>query len=204
MDASKLTPSGRYTLLINLVGPGNFLEVAKILPLLAGGGKDSPAFHIVAPSLPNFGFSEGTKRRGFGLPQYAETCHKLMHKLGYKEYVTQGQPELQVEWNTKMLTGSRWRLGQHDYADDGPLISRVLQGVAHQYDRSQCSEMDIAAFSSPPTCTHPALQTRPGRPRKDSMVFPRRQWLQIYTIYKTSDIGLRTGRQSRRPTGLDI
>jgi pimeloyl-ACP methyl ester carboxylesterase len=44
----------------------------------------------VAPSLPNFGFSEGTKRKGFGLAKYAEVCHKLMQKLGYEKYVTQG------------------------------------------------------------------------------------------------------------------
>lgn len=36
--------------------PGSFLEVTKLLPLLKGGdGK--PAFHVVAPSLPNYGFS---------------------------------------------------------------------------------------------------------------------------------------------------
>lgn len=49
----------------------------------------SPAFHIVAPSLPNFGFSEGVTKRGFALSQYAETCHKLMLQLGYPEYITQ-------------------------------------------------------------------------------------------------------------------
>jgi pimeloyl-ACP methyl ester carboxylesterase len=38
--------------------PGSFLEVTKMLPLLKGGdGK--PAFHVVAPSLPNYGFSGG-------------------------------------------------------------------------------------------------------------------------------------------------
>ena len=52
------------------------------------GGKDAPAFHVVALSLPNFGFSSGTKKKGFGLPQYAETCHKLMLKLGYDKYGT--------------------------------------------------------------------------------------------------------------------
>ena len=74
------------------LGPGNFLEVSKLLLLLAEprSGKHLPAFHIVAPSLPNFGFSEGTKKRGFGLAQYAETLHKLMQKLGYEKYVTQG------------------------------------------------------------------------------------------------------------------
>ncbi|TKA81445.1 hypothetical protein B0A49_00288 [Cryomyces minteri] len=69
--------------------PGSFIEVTKMLPMLKGGG-NSPAFHVVAPSLPNFGFSEGPNKRGFGLAQYAETCHELMLKLGYEKYVTQG------------------------------------------------------------------------------------------------------------------
>lgn len=51
--------------------------------------ENSPSFHIVAPSLPNFGFSQGVTKSGFALPQYAETCHKLMLQLGYPEYVTQ-------------------------------------------------------------------------------------------------------------------
>lgn len=49
-------------------------------------GADRPAFHIVAPSLPNFGFSSGVTRRGFGLAQYAEALHMLMIKLGYNKY----------------------------------------------------------------------------------------------------------------------
>ncbi|KAH8776864.1 Alpha/Beta hydrolase protein [Hyaloscypha finlandica] len=68
--------------------PGSFIEALPILDLLAKPG--GPAFHIVAPSLPNYGFSEGPKKRGFALAQYAETCHKLMLSLGYNEYVTQG------------------------------------------------------------------------------------------------------------------
>ncbi|KAL8914703.1 MAG: hypothetical protein Q9171_000716 [Xanthocarpia ochracea] len=70
--------------------PGSFLEVTKILPLLSNVNDGEPAFHIVAPSLPNFGFSQGVKKRGFSWPQYAEACHNLMLKLGYTEYVTQG------------------------------------------------------------------------------------------------------------------
>ncbi|KAI4143507.1 MAG: hypothetical protein L6R39_004548, partial [Caloplaca ligustica] len=68
--------------------PGSFLEVQKILPLLTSS--TTPSFHVVAPSHPNFGFSAGVTKRGFALPQYAETCHKLMLKLGYTRYVTQG------------------------------------------------------------------------------------------------------------------
>lgn len=68
--------------------PGSFLEVEKLLPLLSA--PSGPAFHIVAPSLPNFGFSASVTTRGFAIAQYAETCHKLMLSLGYSEYVTQG------------------------------------------------------------------------------------------------------------------
>ncbi|KAI9694803.1 MAG: hypothetical protein M1822_000419 [Bathelium mastoideum] len=69
--------------------PGSFIEISKLLPLLAGGN-GAPAFHVVAPSLPNFGFSSGINRKGFSLDKYAETLHKLMIKLGYDKYVTQG------------------------------------------------------------------------------------------------------------------
>ncbi|KAI0122297.1 epoxide hydrolase 1 [Daldinia grandis] len=71
--------------------PGSFIEVSKILPLLtAGAREDEPAFHVVAPSLPNFGFSQATSKPGFGIAQHAEVCHKLMLRLGYDKYVTQG------------------------------------------------------------------------------------------------------------------
>ncbi|KAJ5721846.1 uncharacterized protein N7483_009780 [Penicillium malachiteum] len=69
--------------------PGSFIEVKKLLPMLQSAD-DKPAFHVVAPSLPNFGFSSGVTERGFGWAQYAETFHKLMIKLGYSQYVTQG------------------------------------------------------------------------------------------------------------------
>ena len=58
----------------------------KILPLLTDGDSDGPSFHVVAPSLPNFGFSQGSSQPGFGIPQYAEVLHKLMLQLGYDQY----------------------------------------------------------------------------------------------------------------------
>lgn len=71
--------------------PGTFHEGLKIFPkLLEGDGVKDPAFDVVIISLPNYGFSEGSKQRGFALEHYAEVCNKLMLKLGYGEYVTQG------------------------------------------------------------------------------------------------------------------
>ncbi|KAA1473727.1 alpha/beta-hydrolase [Dentipellis sp. KUC8613] len=70
--------------------PGNFIEATKILPLLVNAPDNKPSFHVVAIGLPNFGFSEGTRKRGFAGHQYAEVGHKLMLALGYEEYVVQG------------------------------------------------------------------------------------------------------------------
>lgn len=41
---------------------------------------------MVAPSLPNFGFSQGASKSGFGVAQYAEAMHKVMINLGYDKY----------------------------------------------------------------------------------------------------------------------
>lgn len=73
--------------LILAAGPGSFVEVNKILPLLTDPDQE-PSFHVVAPSLPNFGFSDGVSKRGFSVPQYAETLHKVMLQLGYEKYGT--------------------------------------------------------------------------------------------------------------------
>ncbi|KAG1742386.1 Alpha/Beta hydrolase protein [Suillus paluster] len=70
--------------------PGSFLEVGKILPLLTASSPEHPSFHVVALSLPGFGFSEAPHTQGFALNQYSEVSHKLMLALGYNEYVTQG------------------------------------------------------------------------------------------------------------------
>ncbi|KAH9056308.1 Alpha/Beta hydrolase protein [Lactarius vividus] len=70
--------------------PGSFLEVTKILPLLTAVSADHPSFHVVAPSLPGFAWSEGVLEKGFHAEHYAELFNKLMTSLGYSEYVTQG------------------------------------------------------------------------------------------------------------------
>lgn len=68
-----------------ITGPGSFLEVLKILPLLTEN-EEGQSFHVVAPSLPNFGFSQGIDKPGFGLHKYAEAIHKVMLNLGYDKY----------------------------------------------------------------------------------------------------------------------
>ncbi|KAJ7106276.1 Alpha/Beta hydrolase protein [Mycena epipterygia] len=70
--------------------PGSFIEARKIAPFLTEVHPDHPSFHVVALSLPGYGFSEAPSKKGFRTAQYAEIGNKLMIALGYNEYVTQG------------------------------------------------------------------------------------------------------------------
>ncbi|POS79931.1 hypothetical protein DHEL01_v201674 [Diaporthe helianthi] len=47
-------------------------------------------FHLVVPSLPNFGLSSRIPKKGFGPRQYTDTFHNLMLRLEYKQYAAQG------------------------------------------------------------------------------------------------------------------
>ena len=53
-------------------GPGSFLEVTKVLPLLTTASSDHPSFHVVAPSLPGYAWSEGVREKGFHAKHCAE------------------------------------------------------------------------------------------------------------------------------------
>jgi pimeloyl-ACP methyl ester carboxylesterase len=53
-------------------GPGSFLEVTKILLLLTTASSDHPSFHVVAPSLPGYAWSEGVQKKGFHAEHYAK------------------------------------------------------------------------------------------------------------------------------------
>ena len=70
--------------------PGSFLEVTKILKPLTHPPPDMPAFHVVAPSIPGFGFSPAPTAPGFGLIEAGAAFNDLMAQLGYHHFVVQG------------------------------------------------------------------------------------------------------------------
>ena len=45
-----------------------------MLPLLTAASADHPSFHVVAPSLPGYAWSEGVLEKGFHAKHYAEVC----------------------------------------------------------------------------------------------------------------------------------
>lgn len=74
---------------MNYCRPGSFLESIKMIPLLTEPKDGRQAFHVVAPSIPGYGFSEYSKKPGFGLEQLAECFVNLMKKLDYTKFVCQ-------------------------------------------------------------------------------------------------------------------
>ena len=74
--------------------PGSVAEFMEIVgPLTdprAHGGDPADAFHIVAPSLPGFGFSVPLREPGWHLGRTTDAFAVLMDRLGYDRYATQG------------------------------------------------------------------------------------------------------------------
>ncbi len=71
--------------------PGSTLEfLALIEPLTNPKDSHSPAFDVIVPSLPGFGFSGPTTTRGWGPRRMAKALIVLMDRLGYSRYGIQG------------------------------------------------------------------------------------------------------------------
>ena len=74
--------------------PGSVIEFFKVIgPLTdptAHGGRAEDAFHVVAPSLPGFAFSDKPTERGWNVERIAAAWAELMSRLGYSRYVAQG------------------------------------------------------------------------------------------------------------------
>jgi pimeloyl-ACP methyl ester carboxylesterase len=74
--------------------PGSVAEFMKIIEPLtnpqAHGGDAVDAFHVVAPSLPGFGFSTPVQDGGWEVMRTAHAWKELMRRLGYERYGAQG------------------------------------------------------------------------------------------------------------------
>ena len=66
------------------------------------GGRAEDAFHVIAPSLPGYGFSEPPARRGWDPLRIARAFVELMHRLGYGAYGAQGG-----DWGAQIVDPDR-------------------------------------------------------------------------------------------------
>ena len=90
-------------LLITHGWPGSIVEFHKVIEPLTNptehGGDAADAFHVIAPSLPGFGFSGKPTASGWGVPKIAELFAGLMASLGYDRYLAQGG-----DWGSAVTT----------------------------------------------------------------------------------------------------
>lgn len=77
--------------------PESFIAVSKIMNALCTpeiapghGCEGSPAFHVVAPSIPGFAFSDPVPEAGNNMHATAEIFDALMKGLGYHQYLLHG------------------------------------------------------------------------------------------------------------------
>ena len=84
---------GGLPLILTNGWPSTFAELLPLVPLLtdpAAHGIEGPAFDLVIPSLPGYGFSERPTRTGVTYRYTARLWHHLMRELGYDRYAAGG------------------------------------------------------------------------------------------------------------------
>jgi pimeloyl-ACP methyl ester carboxylesterase len=95
--------AGAFPLLLMHGWPGSVVEFLDVIPRLtdpeAHGGRAADAFHVIAPSLPGYGFSEPTRTRGWDVRRIARAFIELMRRLGYARYGAQGG-----DWGAQIAT----------------------------------------------------------------------------------------------------
>jgi pimeloyl-ACP methyl ester carboxylesterase len=71
--------------------PGGNLEFLKVIQLLVDPeDRTAPAFHVIAPAMPGYGFSSIPTRPGVNLTRIADLWARLMTQLGYERFGVQG------------------------------------------------------------------------------------------------------------------
>jgi pimeloyl-ACP methyl ester carboxylesterase len=70
--------------------PGSIVEFLDLIEPLTNPAPDQPAFHLVIPSLPGYGFSGPTRSAGWNVQRIAAAWAGLMHELGYERYIAAG------------------------------------------------------------------------------------------------------------------
>lgn len=118
--------------------PSTFLEFAGVADALAEPAGDSPAFHVVAPSLPGYGFSPYAP--GLSPRRIAALMLEMMAALGHERFLVQGgnwgssigtemarqAPERVIGLHLNTVNGSA-------PVDDPPALSPEDRAIADTY-----------------------------------------------------------------------
>ncbi|MER6847518.1 epoxide hydrolase family protein [Streptomyces flaveolus] len=89
--------------------PGSIVEFIDVVEELADPKTaDAPAFHVVVPSLPGFGYSDKPAATGWGTERIAAAWVELMGRLGYDRFAAHGG-----DWGGNITTVLGGRFPEH-------------------------------------------------------------------------------------------
>jgi pimeloyl-ACP methyl ester carboxylesterase len=113
--------------------PGSIVEFLAVIPVL------TESFHVVAPSLPGYGFSGPTRARGWDPWRIARAFAALLAELGYERYGAQGG-----DWGAQIAT----RIGAADpeHCVGLHLNMPVAEKPADPVELTDTDKADLAAM----------------------------------------------------------
>lgn len=157
--------------------PGSIVELEALIGPLSdprGHGLDpAVAFHVVAPSLPGYGFSGPTRERGWSRTRVSAAMAALMAELGYDAYRVHGgdwgaaigrelgviDAEHVAAVHLTMLASASARRREHDPGSE--VERRSLQAAARY--RSELSGYAIEQSTRPQTLSYALTDSPVGQ-----------------------------------------
>jgi pimeloyl-ACP methyl ester carboxylesterase len=138
----------RIPLLLLHGWPSSFVQMLDIIPLLVCG---EPAFDVVVPSLPGYGFSDVSKDRGMSTSRMARLLAKLMTDvLGYSQFAARGSDLGGAVLRQLALAQPDLLIGLH-LSGTSPVVTQVPENLspAEQtfvQNRQQWMQEEMAYF----------------------------------------------------------
>ena len=118
--------------------PGSIVEFLEVIGLLTEPDDPADAFHVVAPSLPGYAFSDKPTSPGWGVQHTADAWAALMARLGYSRYGAQGG-----DWGAMVTTA----IGQQDPDHVAGIHINMVIGFPGP-DDGDLTEQEQAALAS--------------------------------------------------------
>jgi pimeloyl-ACP methyl ester carboxylesterase len=136
--------------------PGSFFEFEQVMAPLSDPAA-SPAFHVVVPSLPGYGFS-GKPTTGWDVHRIARAWVEVMQRLGYDRFIAAGS-----DWGTSVSTSIALQeqerlLGLHLIP---PLVPAVPADAAPLTDAEQAALVELQERSRNAAAYSAVHQTSP-------------------------------------------
>lgn len=146
--------------------PSSFVQMLDIIPLLTSG---QPAFDVVVPSLPGYGFSDVPKDRGMSASRVADLLAKLMTEvLGYSQFAARGSDLGGAVLRQLALARPDLLMGLH-LSGTNPFLTPVPENLSqaeqiYVQDRQRWNQQEMAyamVHSSKPQTLANALNDSP-------------------------------------------